>query len=79
MSAVTPHPRPLFLAPYSLTLTRIGAERRSLREAAVIEGAGRQQRAVDASTGKVLFELAHLRSVVSRGISDGNLRPALET
>jgi signal transduction histidine kinase/CheY-like chemotaxis protein len=69
---------PLFLAPYNLTLTRIGTERRSLQEAAVIEGAGRQQRAVDATTGKVLFELAQLRSTISRGISIGNLRPALE-
>ena len=69
---------PLFLAPYNLTLTRIGAERRSLREAAVIEGAVRQQQPVDATTGKVLFELAQLRSAISHGISIGNLRPALE-
>jgi signal transduction histidine kinase/ActR/RegA family two-component response regulator len=69
---------PLFLAPYNLTLTRIGAERRSLRAAAVIEGVGRQQRAADASTAQVLSELARLRTAVSRGISDGNLRPALE-
>jgi len=68
----------LFLAPYNLTLTRISAERRSLREAAVIEGAGRQQRAVDATTGKELFELAQLRSAISRGISAGSLIPALE-
>jgi signal transduction histidine kinase/ActR/RegA family two-component response regulator len=68
---------PLFLDPYNLTLTRIGAVRRSLREAAVIEGAGRQQRAMDATTGTVLSELAQLRSAVSRGISGGNLRPAL--
>src|ERR1700677_4526856 len=32
---------PLFLAPYALTLTRIGAERRSLREEAVTARAGR--------------------------------------
>ena len=69
---------PLFLAPYNLTLTRIGAERRSLREAAVIEGDGRQQQAVDATTGKVLSELAQLRSAIGRGISAGNLRQALE-
>ncbi len=68
----------LFLAPYNLTLTRISAERRSLREAAVIEGAGRQQRAVDATTGKELFELAQLRSAISRGSSAGSLIPALE-
>jgi signal transduction histidine kinase/ActR/RegA family two-component response regulator len=69
---------PLFLAPYNLTLTRISAERRSLREAAVIEGVGRQQQAVDATTGKVLSELAQLRLAIGRGISAGNLRLALE-
>jgi signal transduction histidine kinase/ActR/RegA family two-component response regulator len=69
---------PLFLDPYNLTLTRIGAERRSLREAALVEGDGRQQQAVDATTGKVLLELAQLRSAIGRGISAGNLRLALE-
>jgi signal transduction histidine kinase/AmiR/NasT family two-component response regulator len=69
---------PLFLAPYNLTLTRIGAERRSLREAAVIEGDGRQQQAVDATTGKVLAQLAQLRSAIGHGISVGKLRRALE-
>src|ERR1700689_2423760 len=69
---------PLFLDPYNLTLTRIAAERRSLREAAVVEGDGRQQQAVDATTGKVLSELAQLRSAIGRGISAGNLRLALE-
>jgi signal transduction histidine kinase/ActR/RegA family two-component response regulator len=69
---------PLFLAPYNLTLTRIGAERRSLRETAVIEGAGRQQRAVDATSGKVLSELAQLRTAISRGVTAENFRPALK-
>ena len=69
---------PLFLHPYNLTLTRIGANRRSLRETAVIEGAVGQQRAVEATTGKVLFQLAQLRSAVAHGISVGSLRPALE-
>jgi signal transduction histidine kinase/ActR/RegA family two-component response regulator len=69
---------PLFLAPYNLTLTRIGAERRSLREAAVIEGDGRQQRAVDATTGEALLQLAQLRSAIGHGTSIGSLRPALE-
>ena len=69
---------PLFLAPYNLTLTRMGAERRALREAAVIEGDGLQQRAVDATTGKLLSELARLRAVINHGISAGDLRPALE-
>jgi signal transduction histidine kinase/AmiR/NasT family two-component response regulator len=69
---------PLFLAPYNLALTRIAAERRSLLEAAVIDGATRQQRAVDATTGTVLSELAQLRTAVSRGITVENLGPALQ-
>ncbi len=69
---------PLFLDPYNLTLTRIGADRRSLREAAVAEGAVRQQQQVDATTGQVLFELAQLRSGIRQGVSIGNLRPTLE-
>jgi signal transduction histidine kinase/ActR/RegA family two-component response regulator len=69
---------PLFLDPYNLTLTRIGADRRSLREAAVMEGDGRQQQAADATTVKVLLELAQLRAAIGRGISAGNLRLALK-
>ena len=69
---------PLFLDPYNLTLTRIGAERRALREAAVMAGGVRQQQQVDATTGQVLFELAQLRSAVRQGVPIGNLRPALE-
>jgi signal transduction histidine kinase/CheY-like chemotaxis protein len=69
---------PLFLAPYNLALTRIAAERRLLLEAAVIEGATRQQRAVDATTGTVLSELAQLRTAISRDITAGNLGPALQ-
>jgi signal transduction histidine kinase/ActR/RegA family two-component response regulator len=69
---------PLFLAPYTLMLTRIGAERKALREAAVIAGVGRQQRAVDATTGKVLFQLAQLKSAVGPGISAESLLQTLE-
>jgi signal transduction histidine kinase/AmiR/NasT family two-component response regulator len=67
---------PVFLAPYNLTLTRIGAERRALRAAAVIEGDAQQQEAVDATTVKVLSELAQLVSAVSRGVPAGTLLPA---
>jgi signal transduction histidine kinase/ActR/RegA family two-component response regulator len=67
---------PVFLAPYNLTLTRIGAERRALREAAVKEGDVQQQRAVDATTVTVLSELAQLRSAASRGVPAGKLLPA---
>jgi signal transduction histidine kinase/ActR/RegA family two-component response regulator len=69
---------PLFLAPYTLTLTRIGAERRSLREAAVTAGVGRQQLPVDTTMGQVLTELAQLDSAISDGTSARNLIPALE-
>ncbi len=69
---------PLFLAPYRLTLTRIGADRRSLRDAAVAEGVGRQGRAVDATVSTVLAELAQLRSVAGHDISDTSILPALK-
>src|ERR1700677_3456224 len=68
---------PVFLAPYNLTLTRINADRKSLRQAAVTEGDGDQQRTVDTTTGQELVELAHLRSAISNGTSVRNLLPAL--
>jgi signal transduction histidine kinase/ActR/RegA family two-component response regulator len=68
---------PIFLAPYTQMLTRINAERTSLRQAAVVEGDGRQQRTVDATTGQVLADLAQLRSAIGDGSSAGNLLPAL--
>jgi len=68
----------LFLAPYNLTLTRIGADRRSMRDAAVAEGDSRQQQVADATTAAVLSELARVRSGVSAGESARDLRPALE-
>jgi hypothetical protein len=58
-------------------LTRIGAERTALRQAAVITGVGRQQLTVDATTGRVLAELAQLRSAIGAGTSEANLLPAL--
>jgi signal transduction histidine kinase/ActR/RegA family two-component response regulator len=69
---------PLFLAPYNLALTRIGAERNSLRQAAITEGDSHQQRAVDATTGQELFELAQLRTAISGGLAGSALRTALE-
>jgi len=68
---------PVFLAPYTLTLTRIGADRTSLRHAAVTAGVGRQQQTVDATAGRVLVELAQLRSASSGGTSARNVLPAL--
>src|ERR1700677_434277 len=60
---------PTFLDPYNLTLTRIGAERKSLRQAAILTGVGRQQLTVDATTSQILVELAQLRSAISDGTS----------
>ena len=39
---------PLFLQPYTRTLTHIDKDRATLRQVAVIEGDSRQERAVDA-------------------------------
>jgi len=69
---------PLFLAPYHVALARVGADRTSLRDAAAKVGFSRQQRAADATTGKVLLELAQLRSAVSGGISAGAVVPLLK-
>jgi signal transduction histidine kinase/ActR/RegA family two-component response regulator len=69
---------PLFLAPYDLALTRFGAERKSLRSAAVAEGDSGQERVVDATTGRVLSELAQLRSAIAAGMSGPSLRPEVE-
>jgi signal transduction histidine kinase/ActR/RegA family two-component response regulator len=68
---------PTFLAPYALMLTRIGAERKSLRDDAAAIGLGREQQAVDATTGQELAELAQLDSAISYGGSGQNLLPAL--
>lgn len=65
--------RPFFLAPYRLALTRIGADRKALRDAAITEGDVRQQRVVDATTGRVLAQLTQLRSAVSGGVSASGL------
>jgi signal transduction histidine kinase/ActR/RegA family two-component response regulator len=68
---------PVFLDPYNLALTRIGADRKSFREAAIAEGGSRQQRAVDATTETEFAELARLRSVIATGGPVSGLRPGL--
>ena len=68
---------PLFLGPYNLALSRLGAERASLRTAAVAEGDSGRQRVVNGTTGKVLVELARIRSVVGADVSGGGLRSRL--
>jgi signal transduction histidine kinase/ActR/RegA family two-component response regulator len=69
---------PLFLAPYTLALTRIAADRATLRKTSATEGLGRQQQTVDATTGTVLRQLAQLRSATSRGITAENLIPLMK-
>ena len=69
---------PLVLAPYNATLAQISADRRTLRHTAMVNGDSSQQRAVDATMGTVLAELAALRSAISSGMSMRALRPALE-
>jgi signal transduction histidine kinase/ActR/RegA family two-component response regulator len=70
---------PLFLAPYTLALTRIGADRTALRDAAGPEGDRPQQRIVDGTTGQVFAALARLRSAVGGGITAAHLRISLES
>jgi signal transduction histidine kinase/ActR/RegA family two-component response regulator len=68
---------PLFLRPYDLALTRIGADRKSLRKAAIAEGDSRRQRVTDATTVTAFAELARLRSVIATGVPVSSLRPGL--
>jgi PAS domain-containing protein len=66
-----------FLAPYNLALSRLAAERESLRTAAATEGDSGQQRAVNATTGREFAELAQLRSAISGGVPAADLRTEL--
>ncbi len=68
---------PAFLAPYRDALTRIGADRKSLRNAAIAQGDSGQERVAGATASLAFSELAQLRSAVAAGASAGGLRPAL--
>jgi signal transduction histidine kinase/CheY-like chemotaxis protein len=67
---------PFFLIPYNESLARIAADRVSLRDAAAAEGDARKQRAIGATTGRLFYQLAQLRSAVTRGTSAEDLAPA---
>ena len=56
---------PAFLGPYHDALTRIGADRKSLRDAAVTFGDSRQERVAAATTSQALSELAQLRLAIA--------------
>lgn len=70
---------PAFLAPYNHALTRLGADRKSLRAAAVTEGDSRLEQVAAATTSQALSELAQLRSAIAAGASVTGLRPGLAT
>src|ERR1022692_3215920 len=70
---------PAFLGPYNRALTRIGADRKSLRAAAAIEGDGGQEQVAAVTTSQALSELAQLRSAIAAGASVSGLRPGLAT
>jgi signal transduction histidine kinase/ActR/RegA family two-component response regulator len=64
---------PSFLDPYVPMLTRIAADRKALRQAAVVAGVGRQQQAVDITAGQELAELAQVDLAIRNGSSAANL------
>ena len=70
--------QPTFLQPYYGAVSRLGAERTSLRAAAAIDGYGRRQRAADGAVGQVLSQLAQLRSRISRGVPASDPRSGAE-
>jgi signal transduction histidine kinase/CheY-like chemotaxis protein len=70
---------PAFLGPYHVALARIGADRKSLRAAAVAEGDSRQEQVAAATTSQALSELAQLRSAIAGGASVSGLGPGLAT
>lgn len=67
---------PVFLQPYYLTLTRLDRDQATLRAAAIAEGDGRAERTAEATTARVMAELARLRSAVSAGVPVASLLPA---
>jgi signal transduction histidine kinase/ActR/RegA family two-component response regulator len=69
--------QPLYLAPYNLALTRIGADRASLRAAAITEGDSSAQRVADGTMTTVFAQMAQLLSSVSGHVSLAGLRAEL--
>ena len=69
---------PLFLQPYSVSVTRFARDQAALRAAAIAEGDGRAERTAAATATTAMAELARLRSAISAGTPVTALRPALE-
>jgi signal transduction histidine kinase/ActR/RegA family two-component response regulator len=69
---------PLFLQPYSVSVTRFARDQAALRAAAIAEGDSRAERTAAATATTAMAELAGQRSAISAGASVTALRPALE-
>ena len=69
---------PLFLQPYSVSVTRFARDQAALRAAAVAEGDGPAERTAAATATTAMAELASLRSAVSAGASVTAVRAELE-
>jgi signal transduction histidine kinase/ActR/RegA family two-component response regulator len=69
---------PLFLQPYSVSVTRFARDQTALRADAVADGDSRAERMAEATAATEMAELAGLRSAISVGIPTRALRPGLE-
>jgi signal transduction histidine kinase/CheY-like chemotaxis protein len=70
---------PLFLQPYSVSVTRFARDQTALRAAAIAEGDSHAERTAAATATTEMADLARLRSAISAGASATTLRPALES
>ena len=70
---------PLFLQPYSVSVTRFARDQAALHAAAIAEGDSGAARTAAATANTEMADLARLRSAIGAGGSDTALRPALET
>ena len=69
---------PLFLQPYSVSVTRFARDQAALHAAAVAEGDSRAEQTLAASAKTAMAELAKLRSAINAGAPVTTLKPALE-
>jgi signal transduction histidine kinase/CheY-like chemotaxis protein len=69
---------PLFLQPYSGSVSRFARDQAALRAAAVAEGDSSAVRTPEATATTEMADLAKLRSAIGAGASVTALRPALE-
>jgi signal transduction histidine kinase/ActR/RegA family two-component response regulator len=70
---------PMFLQPYSVSVTRFARDQAALRAAAIAEGDSRAERVAVAAATAEMAGLARLRSATSAGISVTALRSELQS